>query len=158
MPRPTPLADLLNSVFAGTPTEKRLKEGKIWLVWDAAVGAQIANRARPVRFSAGVLTIAVNTAPWMQQLNYLKETLVTKLNAALGEPLVQDIYLKVGVPGRSQPATGAHVPKKHSQALSVAERERIQAETASISDPELRAVFAELLALHRCNQHPDPSD
>ena len=38
MRRPVAVADLLSSAFQGKPAEKRLKEGKIWLVWDAAVG------------------------------------------------------------------------------------------------------------------------
>jgi hypothetical protein len=39
MRRPMAVADLLSSAFLGKPAEARLKEGRIWLVWDRAVGA-----------------------------------------------------------------------------------------------------------------------
>ncbi len=50
MPRPARVTDLLAVVFHGTPTEKRLKEGKIWLVWDSAVGKQIAGKGQAGEF------------------------------------------------------------------------------------------------------------
>src|SRR5512137_1414426 len=103
MPRPATLADLLSASFRGTPTERRLKEGNIWLVWDSVVGKQIAGRARPVSFRDGTLTVSVESAPWMQQLTFLKKGIMEKLNARLGEELVQDIYLKAGKPVKTPP-------------------------------------------------------
>ena len=98
MKRPAPVADLMAAIFRGKPAEKRLEEGRIWLVWDAAVGRQIAAKARPVSFRDGTLTVAVVSAPWMQQLTFLKRGLQERLNAALGEPLVTDIYLRAANP------------------------------------------------------------
>ncbi len=147
MKRPAPLTDLIETVFRGTPAEQRLREGRIWLLWDAVVGAQIAARARPARFSAGVLTVTVTSAPWMQQLTFLKKGLLDKLNAALGEPLVTDIYLRAGNPEAPRPAAP---PKAQvsTKPLSPADRERILRETARVIDPDLRAAFDSLFTRH----------
>ena len=145
--RPAPVANLLESVFRGTPTEKRLREGKIWLIWDGVVGEQIAARARPVRFSGGVLTVLVVTPPWMQQLNFLKKALMEKLNGALGEPLVTEIFLKAGKPDLPPAPEPDFLPQR--QPLSPEEQDRIDRETALVADPELRSAFAQLLAKHR---------
>ncbi len=150
MPRPATLTDLLNSVFHGFPMEKRLKEGKIWQVWDAAVGVQIAGRARPVSFRDGTLTVAVNSSPWMQQLTFLKRGIMEKLNGLLGEELIREIYLKAGKPERCVCATPRVRPAKRP--LSAVERQRVSQCTVPVDDPELRASLEDLIVKHLENE------
>lgn len=151
--QPSAVAGLLDEIFRGKPLEKRLREGKIWMVWDAAVGVQIAAKARPAGFRDGVLTVAVSNAPWMQQLNFLKKGLIDKLNATLGEELVREIYLRAG--RSAQPGQAPVRPKKSARPLTAEEQERIDRETSEISDPELREAFASLLEKHFTNIHKD---
>jgi hypothetical protein len=143
MSRPMAISDLLDTAFHGKPAEKRLQEGKIWLVWDTAVGRQIAAKARPVSFRDGVLTVAVVSAPWMQQLTFLKKGMIEKINERIGRDLVRDIYLKAGMP---QPLLDQHKPaKKPERQLTEEETRRIDDQTASVSDPELREAFVRVL-------------
>jgi hypothetical protein len=65
----------------------------IWRVWDDAVGAQIARRAEPVRLRGRTLVVAVSSAPWMQELNLLKRTIVSAVNTRLARPLIDDLHL-----------------------------------------------------------------
>jgi hypothetical protein len=65
----------------------------IWRVWDDAVGAQIARRAEPVRLRGRTLVVAVSSAPWMQELNLLKRTVVSAVNTRLAQPLIDDLHL-----------------------------------------------------------------
>jgi len=146
MKRPARVTDLLAAVFHGTPTEKRLNEGKIWLVWDSAVGKQIAGRARPVSFRDGTLTVAVSSAPWMQQLTFLKKGIMEKLNAMLGEEQVREIYLKAGKAERVKSA--AAPARRSTRPLSAAQLQKIAEQTASVVDPDLRGALSELLARH----------
>ncbi len=91
----------------------------------------------------------VSNAPWMQQLNFLKKGLIDKLNGALGNELVKDIYLKAGRPEHPQ---REHQPQKRvSRPLTCEEQERITRETSSIDDKELREAFASLMARHLSN-------
>lgn len=146
MPRPAAVSGLLAAVLRGTPAESRLKEGAIWQIWDKTVGKQIADRARPLAIRDGVLTVAVSSAPWMQQLTFLKKGIVEKLNKALGEQLVRDIYLKAGLPAAPPP------PAKQSgskpRPLTAAEQKFIEEQAASVADPELRDALKSLLAKH----------
>jgi len=151
------LADLLATTLHGKPVEKRLKEGKIWLAWDTAVGRQIAAKARPVSFRDGILTVAVASPPWMQQLNFLKKEIADKVNARLGEELIRDIYLKAGQPQPLIPCPKP--PEKTERQLTKEETRRIGEQTASVSDPELREAFARVLARDLETRHKsDPSD
>lgn len=153
MPRPRPVADLLTEALRGKPAERRLKEGRIWLLWDEAVGERIASRARPVAFRDGTLTVAVANAPWMQQLNFLKGGIIEKLNVLLGGPVVRDIYLKAGsveAPVEAQPE-----PPYPVRQLTRAEQEFVATETTSIEDPELREIISRLMAKHLASTPAD---
>jgi len=153
MPHPRPVADLLAEALRGKPAERRLKEGRIWLFWDEAVGERIAARARPVAFRDGTLTVVVANAPWMQQLNFLKGGIVERLNALLGSPVVRDIYLKAGtveVPAEAPPEQ--HPPGRQ---LTRAEQNFVATEAEAIEDPELREIISRLMAKHLASSAPE---
>jgi len=149
MKHPAAVSELLATLFAGTPAENRLKEGAIWEVWNSAVGPQIASRARPNAIRNGVLTIVVSSAPWLQQLNFMKVQIREKLNDAIGEELVKDIYLKSGsVKDSSAETFVKRVVKREKRELSSEEREAVARATEEISDPELRDTLSNFFSLH----------
>ena len=150
MRRPAAVSDLLSAILRGTPAEKRLKEGEIWLVWEDAVGSRIASHARPAGFRDGTLTVTVDSAPWMQQLSFLKRDIVGKVNAKLRSELVKDLYFKAGKIAGAPAAKQPHVPKRRQ--LTAEERAWIDEQTASVDDPDLQAVFASLLKRDRENR------
>ena len=152
MPRPAPLAELLAAALRGKPAEKRLREGKIWEIWGATVGPQIASRARPAAFRDGTLTVAVASAPWMQQLSFMKREIIAKLNEGLGEPLVQEMFLKTGKIPAAEKVTPRRRPPQRP--LAPAEVEWVAGQTAAIDDPELRTACESLLARHLVGQKP----
>lgn len=153
MRRPAPVADLLSAMLRGTPAEQRLREGRIWLVWDEAVGRQVASHAQPAAFRDGTLTVNVDSAPWMQQLTFLKREIVSKVNARLGFELVKELYFKAGKPGSAAsakpPAKPAPVKRR---TLSDDERNSIAAQSSAVSDPGLRAAFESLISRDRENK------
>lgn len=139
----------MSALLRGTPGEKRIKEGGIWEVWDEAVGSGIAIHAQPIAFRDGTLTLSVDSAPWMQQLTYLKRDLIAKVNERLGEEMVKEIYMKAGKIA-SVPAQKPHKPKRRE--LTDEERSLIKEQIESVSDPELRAVFERLIKRDRENR------
>lgn len=146
MKRPAPLAELLAVVFAGQPVANRLEEAKIWQVWEEAVGRQIAERARPASLRDGVLTLTVASAPWMQQLNFLKKELIVQLNQAIGSELVRDIYLKAGsLKTKEPPNETVHRPPHQ---LTAAEQTAVAQQVATIQDEGLRSVIQHLWTTH----------
>jgi len=150
MRRPAAVSDLLSKLLRGTPAELRLKEGRIWLVWESAVGSRIASHAQPAAFRDGTLTLHVDSAPWLQQLNFLKKELIAKVNAELGDEQVKEIYLKGG---RIKPLARAEAPKPAKRReLSPEEQSWIAQQAESVTDPELRAVFESLIRKDRENR------
>ena len=150
MRRPAAVADLLSAILRGTPAEQRLKEGRIWLVWESAVGSRIASHAQPASFRDGTLTLSVDSAPWMQQLSYLKRELIAKVNGELGYELVKDLYMKAGKIAAAAPAEKPEAVKRRE--LSEEECSWIAEQSESVSDPELRAIFDSLIRKDRENK------
>jgi hypothetical protein len=155
MRRPQAVAALLEAALQGTPAGKRLREASIWLVWEQAVGAQVAARAWPAQFREGVLTVLVSSAPWMQQLSFLKGEICAKLNALLGAELVRDIFLRAGRLAAPPPAVPSAVPPRSS--LTSTEQAEIASATAAIADPELRQALDRLLTRHALASPVDKS-
>jgi predicted nucleic acid-binding Zn ribbon protein len=150
MRRPAAVSDLLSAMLRGTPAEKRLQEGKVWLVWEDAVGSRIALHAAPSGFRDGTLTVTVDSAPWMQQLSFLKRELIAKVNDELGHELVKDLYFKAGRIAADRPVEKPKPPKRRQ--LTEDEKTWIAEQSSSLADPDLQAVFESLIKKDRENR------
>jgi hypothetical protein len=128
--------------------DSRLRRYRAWQVWEEVVGPQIAARARPCRMREDTLEVWVDHAVWMQQLQLMKPKLIARLNAAIGEPLIRDLYLRRGRPQESVPAAPpAPEHDWHKTTLSPEENSRIEQTVAPLADQELRDRLRELLRL-----------
>jgi len=151
--KPLAVASLLAGAFRGKPLERRFEEAKIWQVWDRAVGRQLAAKARPSKFNDGLLTVVVISAPWMQQLNFMKRDIAQRLNDMLGKELVREIYLKAGRPAVAEQAVPPSQPTR--RALTGEEKEKICRASQEIRDEELRQAFVRLMETHYSTERPD---
>lgn len=60
------------------------------------IGPPISERAEPITFRRGLLTLVVEDSTWLTELTFLKPDIVVRLNKALGRALVQDLRLRLG--------------------------------------------------------------
>ena len=143
MPAPRPLSGLVRESLVGFGLAERLREAEIWRVWPEVVGETLAGRACPVRIINGTLTVAVSSAPWMQELRYMTAMMKEKLNSRLGAEVVREIILKAGRVDR--PPT--EVPDEIVAATPLTPHQLafIETQSASIEDPEIRQSFIELM-------------
>lgn len=140
---PRPLSGLVQESLAKLGLAERLREAEIWRIWPEVVGPNLACRAQPVRIINGILTVAVSSAPWMQELRFMTTMMKEKLNAGLGADVIDEIVLKAGrveLPAAEVPddivATHPLTPQQHAM---------IETESAAITDPEIRQAFVELM-------------
>ncbi|MFZ2950257.1 MAG: DUF721 domain-containing protein [Desulfuromonadaceae bacterium] len=143
MPFPRPLSRLVQENLVGLGLAERLREAEIWRIWPDVVGATLATRACPVRIINGTLTVAVSSAPWMQELRFMTAMMKEKLNSCLGAEVVREIVLKAG--RVEQPAAEVQDDILPPVPLTVGQLALIEAEAASIADPETRQAFIELM-------------
>jgi predicted nucleic acid-binding Zn ribbon protein len=96
MAKPDQLGNVLESVLKASSLQIDLSLHKLWRQWDDLVGPTIAQNARPAAIKGKLLLINVSSAPWMQQLQYLKDDLVEKINDDFDKEIVTDIRFKIG--------------------------------------------------------------
>lgn len=90
------ISGILNDILKSLRPEADEGLVRVWQLWDDAVGRVIAENARPAAFKGKILLVYVASSPWIHQLQFLKKDITAKLNAALGQDLVEDIKFKIG--------------------------------------------------------------
>lgn len=96
MAKPAPLSTVLQQAIKASRIDVDLDAHRLWQKWGGVVGPAIGENTRPEAIKGKLLIVNVSSAPWMQQLQFLKPELIEKLNEALGKELVGDIRFKIG--------------------------------------------------------------
>lgn len=149
MPRPGTL-DSFGTILSGLAKrlglEPRLLEFRLQHHWHEIVGEPIAAHTWPVQIRFKKLYLIVRNSVWLQQLTFLKPTLLAKLNEEAGTEFVSEIVLRVGeIP--SQTAASAETPAADWKSpLAEAAQAEVSSHTTAIQDPGLRERFTEVIA------------
>ena len=147
---PRPLSGVVQESLVGLGLADRLREAEIWRIWADVVGAAIACRACPVRIINGTLTVAVSSAPWMQELRFMTAMMKEKLNICLGAEIVHEIVLKAGRVDNQTIEVQEENTSPHP--LTPDQLALIETQASSIEDPETRQAFFELMLVSM--EHP----
>jgi hypothetical protein len=124
----------------------RLGEYGVWPIWNEAVGDTIARNAQPEKIRQGILFVKVSSPVWMQQLQYLKETIADKINQTLGKEVVKNIFFVIG---KVAPPSGAAVEKAEPPPATAAPAKIDDQMLDSIKDPEIRRALKRLFNASR---------
>ena len=144
MKKPQPLRSILEKTLKTLEIDVPLKTYTILGAWNEIVGESVAVHSQPRSIRNRILFIDISHPTWMQQLQFLKPTLLEKVNTFLGEPLIQDIRFKLGKisPTISTPS------KTHSsedEKLDEATLNRIESIVQKIDDKDLRKSVRDVL-------------
>ena len=85
----------LPGVFGGIDASEEVREAFIFAAWRNVAGEQVYTRTTPLSVERKRLIIAVSDKTWKRNLETLASQLLFKLNAALGESLVDFIEFQV---------------------------------------------------------------
>src|SRR5688572_22378159 len=123
--------------------EHRLDEYAVWPIWNEVVGAVIARNAQPEKIRHGTLFVKVSSPVWMQQLQFMKDLIVEKLNQRLRAEVVKNIFFFVGAisstdvdpdpdlePLRAPPGSNDPIDERFLD---------------EVADPEIRQAFKKML-------------
>jgi hypothetical protein len=85
------LARALPQVLQQMNLGERLREGRIMDLWPEVVGPTVAERSRPVKCRDGVLTVAVSSSVWLQQLTMMRQEIVRLFAERIGKGAITEI-------------------------------------------------------------------
>lgn len=139
--RPSGIREVLDRVLQRLDRDQHLDAYRVWSFWAAEVGPAIAARAQPASYRGGILSVRVTNHAWMQELQFMKESIREKLNARLGRDLIRDIYF-VTAP---QAAPAPEPPAPAQPAAPTEEEEGDWPPAPAVRDPRLAEIYAQLL-------------
>ena len=144
MKKPQSIRSVLENTLKSLEIDVPLKSYSILGAWNEIVGATVAAHSQPRSIRNRILFIEVAHSTWMQQLQFLKPTLLEKVNNFLGEPLIQDIRFKLGkiLPGTPSPSKTDPWRKED---LGEETLKRIEKLIQKIEDGEVRKALKEVL-------------
>jgi len=144
MKKPQPLRSILEKTLKTLEIDVPLKTYTILGAWNEIVGESVAVHSQPRSIRNRILFIDVSHPTWMQQLQFLKPTLLEKVNTFLGEPLIQDIRFKLGKISPTIPAP-PKTPSLKDEKLDKATLNRIESIVQKIDDKDLRKGVRDVL-------------
>ncbi len=135
--------------------EKALKRKKISIdimdhdirdAWKKAIGPQISAQSEPFKFKNGMLYVRVSTPAWMQELQFMKQDLMDRVNAAMEKETVKNIHFSLGHTA-SSPSDSGTDDKTVPDDFTLKEREKrlIANATANITDGELKTTIERIM-------------
>lgn len=120
---------------------RRIKDGmrlyRVWDLWQEIAGESLARHALPSRWHGRKLIVRVEHAAWVQELGFIKQTIIDRISRALPEMEIKDVRFEVGkLPDAPKGATRAapSVPRK----LTDDELEFVEQAAKEIPDEEVR--------------------
>ena len=90
---PTVLHGLLDAAVEDLGIEQKLVECRARMAWEEAVGPSLAQHTSPLRLSKGYLEVAVPSAVWRTQLNFMQRDIAARINELLGGKVIKGLKL-----------------------------------------------------------------
>jgi predicted nucleic acid-binding Zn ribbon protein len=93
---PEKVDSILEKVLSSLNLGIKVKQYQIWEVWDSVVGEHIAGQAQPHQIRSMILWVTVSSSTWMQQLEFMKQLIIDRLNERIGEEVIKNIRFRIG--------------------------------------------------------------
>jgi len=126
--------------------ESRLLELRLQHHWREIMGEPIASHTWPDQIRFKKLYLIVQNSVWLQQLTFLKPTLLARLNAEAGQDLVTEIVLRVGQLPSPDQQVSLSVPSNAPTTASPEDLAEVSAHAAAVHDADLRTRLTEVMA------------
>ncbi len=142
--KPKPIRSILESTLKGLEVDAQLKAYSIWGAWREIVGESLADQTQPRAIRNHILFMDVSHSTWIQQLQFLKPKLLEKINAFLGEPLLQDIRFRMG---KIPPPRSPRVEDDpwHGETLDEETVRQLESVLQKIGDTDVRESLRDVL-------------
>ena len=132
------------SSFKGKGVAAKIEENSLMKLWPKAVGQQIVLQTQPDCLKNGTLFVQTTSSIWVQQLHFMKEEILQKLNELAGKIAVKDIRFSVGHK-LAQARTDANIPTAKKSLLKERDKKMIAECTTSLADRELATIFKRVM-------------
>lgn len=137
------LSDILNKTLDDLGLFPKARKYQVFSLWGKIVG-DIAKYAKPRRLQGDVLFVATASSVWSQELYFMREAIVAKVNQALGGQHIREVRFSEHMWGAAD--DGDAVRREGPVALpqDAAEAARLKSLGGEIADPVLLSAFRKI--------------
>lgn len=86
-----PIRESILKLFKSLGMKERFEENLAIAFWDATVGKDISRHTDPQKVVDRILFVKVDDGAWRNELSYLKNELIEKLNQQIGKKAIEEI-------------------------------------------------------------------
>ncbi len=129
------ISDALQPLLDRLDTEGQFGIVRLTRMWPEIVGETIARRTQVSSLKFHTAVIKVSGAMWIQELNLMKQQILSRVREKVGEDVVRDLRFVQGRLAR----------REHSKLRAVPRSTRYAIELPEMKDPELRRAFQRLI-------------
>ena len=134
------LLQTIVSTIDGTPFKDQFR---VRDMWEAVVWPHIEKKATPEGIRNGILQVSVVSSVWMQELTFMKQQILERINQACVSSGVKDVRFRLGktLPGMDN-SDEEMLPE-----LTEEEQKEIEQQTATVTDRDLRDSLQRLFSI-----------
>lgn len=148
------LRDLITEFTRTRDLEPKMLEQKIFALWQQQFSVPFGPRTVPVSFSDGVLKIYTEYPTHKNELLFLKQGIITNLNAELGQTVLTDLRIELRPIRKATPHSTKHNPtnpktpeppqKAPCTDPTPEELDQVEQTVAGVTDTELKTSLRQL--------------
>ena len=146
---PRPGASLVDATFSRVGLADKAREYAALYAWHRLAGDRFGKRTRAERVLGGALLVRVASAPWANELGYLRSHLLEELRAVEGGEHIKELRFTIGpldeLPVWDEPVVSMAQRIEMPPAPTL-DHGKIAEALLRITDPELREALGELFA------------
>ncbi len=135
----TPVREEMRSLLKKLSAHNPAIHPEIWARWTDIVGGELAKRTYPRALHGRTLLLAVASSAWMNELVFLKRSILERLAEEVGPNLVKDIRLVLD-PAMKRPVT-ASLPARRTVVADTPLPSVVTEAIQKVSDPILRETI-----------------
>ena len=134
--------------------QRALKKKKIFLdlidyrildIWNKAVGPQISAHTNPFKFKNATLFVNVSDPAWMQQLRFMKQEIMDKVNLEWEKEEIKNIYFSIGDIHYTPPKVSDRFIDFSQYPLKKRDERLIRENLSQLDDEELKDILEKVM-------------
>lgn len=88
------LGDAIAQLFKEEKLDEKYSIFAIRNDWEAIVGKTVAKHTTQINYAAGILFVSIDSSVVRNEMAYVKESILQKVNTYIGKRLVKELVLK----------------------------------------------------------------
>ncbi len=141
------LSGIISGILKNRGWESKVREHRVFPIWNKVVGDDIAKNSAPSRIDRGLLVVVTKNPTWTQQLTMMKKKIIDKINVELDDEIVKDIrFIQGKIPPPKKTGVAPKKPKEDGlESSPEIDQKEISELTKDIKDEELKEILENII-------------